>query len=531
MFRKNQRHHQPALISNVQQLPERQRQRLEASWAGDFYREVFNRLDEGTFAVLYADIPSRPNVPVNLLVGLEYMKAGFGWSDEELYDGFLYNVQVRYALGITELGESEFDLRTLYYFRERLNRYMQERGENLLAKAFEQVTDAQVAAFQLKTGMQRMDSTQVASNIREWGRMQLLVTVLQRVYRMLSEADQSIYQEAFHVYVREHSGHYMYRLKKGEFLEQLQRIGEFMQRMLEELGGKYREDPIYQMLKRVFAEHYQVDAEKIRWIDEEKLSCHRLLSPDDFDATIRSRRGSEYHGYVANLSETCDPDNPFQLITKIQVDSNKVDDPQLLLTALPNLTERMEVKTFYTDGGYGSFEVDQALVQGRIDLVASAIRGRQPNPDKLSLVDFEFQLNADRVPFQTRCPQGQTVPVSVGWLKQGYVARFDLKICAQCPFAQSNLCPTRLGRRGPLRLFHFTFKEFSAAKRRQQVRTLTKTNRNLRAAIEATCRALKCRFPKGRFPVRGKFRMSCMLVGSAVLNNVRRINRFLLATG
>jgi hypothetical protein len=83
----------------------------------------------------------------------------------------------------------------------------------------------------------------------------------------------------------------------------------------------------------------------------------------------------------------------------------------------------------------------------------------------------------------------------------------------------------------PVRNLHFTLLQFSSAKRRQQVRTFTKSERNLRAAIEATCRALKCRFPKGRFPVRGKFRMSCMLVGSAIFNNVRRINRFLLAAG
>jgi hypothetical protein len=62
-------------------------------------------------------MPSRHNVPVNVLVGLEYLKAGFGWSDEEMYEAFLYNLQVRYALGYDEFGKGYFDLRTLYYFR------------------------------------------------------------------------------------------------------------------------------------------------------------------------------------------------------------------------------------------------------------------------------------------------------------------------------------------------------------------------------------------------------------------------------
>ena len=35
---------------------------------------------------------------VNVLVGFETLKAGFGWSDEEAYDHFCFDVQVRYAL-------------------------------------------------------------------------------------------------------------------------------------------------------------------------------------------------------------------------------------------------------------------------------------------------------------------------------------------------------------------------------------------------------------------------------------------------
>ncbi len=81
MFRSNKHHLQPALISNVNELPAKRRQHLEASWAGTFRREFFSRLKEEAFAVLYSDLPSRPNVPVNVLVSLDTLKAGYGWSD------------------------------------------------------------------------------------------------------------------------------------------------------------------------------------------------------------------------------------------------------------------------------------------------------------------------------------------------------------------------------------------------------------------------------------------------------------------
>ena len=147
MYRRNDQLLQQPLFSSLGALPKKQRQRLEASWTVSFYREFFARLDEDLYAVLYSEQPSRPNTPVNVLVGLEVLKAGFGWSDAELYDAFCFNLQVRYALGYRELSAGNFELRTLYNFRRALTQHMQATGENLIEKAFEQVTDEQKGVF------------------------------------------------------------------------------------------------------------------------------------------------------------------------------------------------------------------------------------------------------------------------------------------------------------------------------------------------------------------------------------------------
>ena len=196
MFKENNQHLQPFLISNINDLPEKQRSLLEKSWSGTFFKEVFCRIDEQPFSVLYVNFPSRPNAPVNELVCLEILKSGQGWTDEEMWHHYLFDLQTRYALGLEQLGEAHFDLRTVYNFRERLSRYMQETGTNLLNQVFAQVTDEQIEAYRVKTSRQRMDSTQIASNIRQMSRIQLLVTVLQRVPRMLTEEDQVHYAEA-----------------------------------------------------------------------------------------------------------------------------------------------------------------------------------------------------------------------------------------------------------------------------------------------------------------------------------------------
>ena len=303
------------------------------SWVFVFYKDFFCRLKEELFSVRYADIPSRPNIPVNVLVGLEYLKAGFGWSDEELYDAFIYNMQVRYALGYRQLGEGDFELRTLYNFRQRLSRYMQAHGVNLLEQAFEQVTAEQIDAFKIKTGKQRMDSTFVASNIRKMGRLQLLVEVIQRVYRILNESDQEKYVEAFGPYLKGHAGQYVYRVKGQDSSKHIRQIGIFMQRLLVDLKETYAEEAFYQVLERVFAEHYCPEGQQVLAKTEDQLSASSLQSPDDLEAAYREKAGRSYQGYAANITESCDPENSLQLITKVQVESNNTDDARMLAPA------------------------------------------------------------------------------------------------------------------------------------------------------------------------------------------------------
>jgi hypothetical protein len=530
MFKKNHRHVQPYLISNVNDLPEKQRKLLESSWSGTFFREFYSRVDEEPFAEMYVDFPSRPNAPVNELVSLEFLKAGNGWTDEEMYQHYLFDLQTRHALGLDQLGEAHFELRTLYNFRQRLSQYMQETGVNLLDRAFEQVTDAQMAVFQLKSGKQRMDSVLLGSNIRQMGRLQLLVEVLQRVQRMLSEADQADYAEVFAPYLQGHAGHYIYRLKSEDFPTHLQQIGELMQRLLAELRPSYGQEPVYQVLARVFGEHFQLEEQAVKPKEAKELSAQSLQSPDDLEATYREKRGQGYQGYSANLAETCEPENPFQLITKTQTAPNCTDDSQLLAEALPNLKARTDLETLYADGGYGGTQADPVLQEQKVDLVQTAIRGRQPDPAKLHLADFEIKLDEESgKPLQVTCPHGQHVPAHSTSQKKGFVAHFEQPICATCPFFEKVQCPAQPGKRDQRHHLRFTQAQAQVSQRRRRSQAHKKEAGNLRSAVEATVRSVKHPFPAAKLPVRGLFRVACMVIGSAAVTNVRRIQRYLQA--
>lgn len=528
MFKKNTKHQQPAIISAASELPEKQRKRLESSWAGTFYNQFFCRIKEETFAVLYSDIPSRPNVAVNVLIGLEALKAGYGWSDQELYENYCYNLQVRYALGYDRLGDGDFEIRTLYYFRERLSRYNAEQGINLLEKAFEQITDAQIMDLKVHTGMQRMDSTQIASNIVFASRLQLMVETFQRVERMLSAADKVRLADMLAPYMQDSAGHYTYRVKGTEAVQaHLQQIGQTMHTLLLELKPAYASEPAYQVMERIFAENFHVLEGGLRVKENTELTSGCLQSVDDLEATYRTKGKNHYKGYVANITETCDPENDLQLITKMQVAPNNVDDAQLMEETLPNLKERTNLDTLYTDGGYGSPGADHTLRDNQIEQIQTAIRGRAPSAEKLNLADFKIKQAESGKPTRITCPRGQSVMVYSSSQKKAYVAHFGYEVCQACPLVQK--CPAQRGKRDLRFHLRFSQKQVNMSQRRQRSQIHLEEGSNLRAAVEATVRSVKHPFPASKLPVRGRFRVSCMLIGSAMITNVRRIQCYLEA--
>ena len=532
MFRKNDHHLQIPLISDLEALPPKLKDRLEASWAGTFYREVFVRLNEEPFAVLYSDEASRPNIPINVLVGLETLKAGFGWSDEEMYENFCFNLQVRYALGYRQLDAGHFELRTIYNFRQRLSEHRQQTGEELMAQAFEQVTDEQVVAFELKTHKLRMDSTQVASNIRQFSRLQLLVEVLHRVYRTLSDVDQQQYGLEFEPYLKGSSGQYVYRVKSEAYACHLDQIGQLMSHLVPELAATYADQPAYQMLVRVFNEHFILEQEEDdndHWRPRqgEELSAHSLQSPDDWVATYRQKRGEDFTGYVANVTETCHPNNPFQMVLDLQTEPNTTDDAKMLADSLPNLKKRTNLDEMHTDGGYNSPEVDQVMRQEQVEQVQTAIRGRQPDPNKLNLDDFQWVFDPDGQPIALTAPNGQQAEVEPGRKPERYIARFNPP---SAPSASPSSFPSASTKPNPPPVLYFSGQQLDLALRRQRQTQARADGCNLRVAVEATIGALKRPFNNDQLPVRGQFRMKMMLLGSAFMVNLRRIHRYQTAT-
>lgn len=341
----------------------------------------------------------------------------------------------------------------------------------------------------------------------------------------MKEEDRKRWEEKLAPYTSHSAGHYTYRIKGKEAVQQsLVSVGQLMRELICELHDTYAEEPAFQVMERLFDDHFILEGYNYRPKENTEISSDCLQSVDDLEATYRTKGKKSYKGYVANVTETCDPENPFQLITKVQVTANQVDDTTLLVKALPGLKERTEIKTLITDGGYGSPEIDKKLAEDEIEQIQTGIRGRIPDGQKLNLANFEIKQAESGKPARITCPQGQSVVVHQSRQKKGYVAHFDGSICSQCPMV--NNCPAQKGKRDENWHLRFSESQVHVSQRRRKKCKASKETRNLRSAVESTVRQIKHSFANSKLPVRGLFRVSCMLFSSAMHCNIRRIHKY-----
>ncbi len=71
---KENAYQQMSFTDSFSGLTTREQKALEKSWAKVFADEIFPAIDEKRFSVLYSDKASRPNSPVNVIVGALIIK-------------------------------------------------------------------------------------------------------------------------------------------------------------------------------------------------------------------------------------------------------------------------------------------------------------------------------------------------------------------------------------------------------------------------------------------------------------------------
>jgi hypothetical protein len=345
---------------NEQGLSEKRKMFYEdkKAWHNQFRREITDRIDENIFKPLYCENNGRANAPTRMLVAMMALKEGKGMSDSELFEQLDYNMLARSAVGLINIGDEAPAQSTYYLFRKKLYEWEVEHGEDLLEKAFRDVTKAQCLEFGVKGQKVRMDSKLLGSNIAWLCRYQIVHETIRKYMKGASvnrEALSEGSRKALEGVLKEEGNAVTYRCDKDEVAKRLCGLGVLANELLGQEGAARNVE--YALLKRVFEENYEVTDGAVKPLEKTKISAKSVQNPHDPDAQYRNKNGQQVKGYSISLTETCDEGN-VNLITDVQTEGAGTSDSKYFQKALEKTQELVggKVEEVHTDGGYHSPE-------------------------------------------------------------------------------------------------------------------------------------------------------------------------------
>jgi len=515
MFRKNTTHLQTSFFDIDNQLSERKKKKIRESEEYSFYQLIFRKIDEEKFAKLYSENGSRPNSAVNVMVSAIILSYRKGWTTKEMLNQIEFNLLTRTALGLNKMDDAAFCEATFFNFQNRLLKHFIETGENLLETVFDGLTEEQLKQLKIKTDIQRSDSFMAMSNIRSYGRAQLLIEMLLRLYRVLKEEDKERFKDMLSEYTKQTSGQYMYKLERAEIPKELEKLGQIYNNLYEALKEEYKELEIFRIFERVYQEHFTVVKNKVAVKKNEELHSGMLQSPDDIDATYRKKGKKVGKGQSVNVTETANPENELNLLTDIAVEPNNMDDSDIMNGRIEMLKEKTpDLKEMHTDGGYGSKDNDKKFEELGIVHIQTAVKGRE------SKVEMKIEETGEGE-YEVSCPRQKTKSEKT---RSRYKACFDKKICDGCPLAGD--CATLIQKEQ--RVYYFTREQYLASKRKGNINTLPLERMKLRPNVEATVKEFVKPFNhKGKLRVRGRFKTMLYAFSMGISINFGRIHRYL----
>lgn len=326
-------------------------------WHNIFFDLVTSKINEDIFSVLYkSGNMGAPTASVRILVAMSILKEGFGCSDENLFERIEFDLLVRKALGLINLDDVPPSLDTYYLFNRRLCDHMENTGEDLMEKCFENVTGQQIKRFNISGKSVRMDSKLIGSNIARYSRYEIVLRTLQKT--LGHEANMQALNPALRKRVlplmEESGSHTVYTSDSATLSEKISRLGHVVYNVLKRL----KENAIgYALLHRVFHEQFSVEAGVVTLRDKKEIRSDSVQNPNDQDAQYRNKGDQKVQGYSVNLTETVEDGKP-SLITSVQVEGATAADCNYVEEAIAK-TERVTgdtVENLYADGAYQSPE-------------------------------------------------------------------------------------------------------------------------------------------------------------------------------
>jgi len=473
---------------------------LHRSWAPYFRQHIFDNIDEERFSVLYSSKASRPNTPVNILVGLLFLKELCGWTDNEMLGGLFFDYRVQYALGITDLKKESVSINTITNFRNRLCCYEKETGVDLLQQEVEALTKALVQLSQMDTSLARQDSMMVSANCKKMNRLELVYTVNAHMVKQLEKhAPECIPPSCGRYLDKDDRNKQLYRVKKEQLEDKLVELLNESLDLYSAVPETLQDTEPFANLSRLLEEQTVCSEGKRVPREKEDISASSLQNPSEPDATYRKKKNQDHTGYVLDLVEARDMAKEMSIILYHEEQPNTVSDVELGQNALKS--DLCGVEVMANDGGFYAPETLCEAEELQIDMVFSALTGRKAEEGFLGVNEFLLHPETKAV---CLCP-GLKEPVSAAYdaEKQQYTAKFDKADCLGCSLFST--CPVK-------EQVKYNALSFTENKRQLDIcrsRMGTEEYRALadfRAGVEGVPSVLRRRYNIDRIPVRGLLR-------------------------
>lgn len=505
-------------------LTPREQKVLEKSWAKVFADDVFPNIDEGRFSVLYSDKASRPNTPVNVIIGALFLKELFNLSDDELVETLMMDIRFQYALHTTSFEEQPLSDKTLSRFRKRCYDYETIHGIDLFKDCVTDLSASLAKLMKIDGRIRRMDSTMIEANIRKLSRMELLYTCIAKLVRYLSQNDPSIPLDGFEHYLDPADfNRVIYHSRSEEADDRMLTLLSDADKLYDLCQGNHEDIMEYQLFVRCLSEQTVIEnaGRRLRTKEDGGMDSGIMQNPSDPEATYRSKAGKKHRGYVANVEEAVGENG--SLITDYDVRTNNVSDDQMLKDRLQSMERLEKPAAMVVDGAYGSMDNVALAAEKNIELIPTDLTGKDTDP---IIADFEMSEDGTKI---LKCPAGHK-PKSCSYdkLTKQCRASFSRELCANCPLADQ--CRPKIFKRVAKK----TVSQKSIM--RAQIRRKMKGERfklmaRVRNGVETIPSLLKNRYHVNSMPVRGKISVKFFTGAKIGAINFQKLFRFRKGTG
>ncbi len=483
---------------SYESLTDREKSFLEKSWAKVFAEKIFPRIDETPYAVLYSENASRPNTPVNVIVGALILKEYTGMSDDDILNALMFDIRYQYALHTTSFAEQPLSDRSLGRFRERCITYERQTGIDLLHDTIISLSEEMAAMINADRSLKRMDSMMVASNIKKMGRLELLYTCVANMAAVVEKRAGSLPEGLAHYTQKDDRNVVIYHNRSDETADKISVILKDAARLVELCGSDYDETSEYQLLIRVLDEQAVKEEDGTYRLRRkgEGMTAGCLQNPADPEATYREKAGKQHRGYAANIIEEAGGDG--SVVTGYQYEQNTHSDSDFAKEAIGSFGKQEEEVTVIADGAFSGEGAEAAASANNVKLINTNLSGREA-PDIYA--DFKFNEEGTHI---IACPNGEKPKSSSYNAKTGQcTASFYKSSCAGCPYA--DVCKRKINKH-TVRVTLSQKSKHRAELQRFRSSDSFKAATHFRNGVETVPSLLRRVFDVDHMPVRGKLR-------------------------